>query len=66
MVTEHGTLAVQLPPDVQPGRYQVAFVIGEAVPEPERPPLELPVINAGAWPEGLSLRREDIYGDDGR
>lgn len=25
-----------------------------------------PVISVGAWPEGLSLRREDLYGDDGR
>jgi hypothetical protein len=26
----------------------------------------LPVLDLGPWPEGLSLRREDIYGDDGR
>jgi len=25
-----------------------------------------PVIDVGPWPEDLSLRREDIYGDDGR
>ncbi len=26
----------------------------------------LPVHDLGPWPEGLSLRREDTYGDDGR
>jgi hypothetical protein len=26
----------------------------------------LPVISVGKWPEGLSRRREDLYGDDGR
>ncbi len=27
---------------------------------------DLPVHDLGPWPEGLSLRREDLYGDDGR
>lgn len=26
----------------------------------------LPTLDLGPWPEGLSLRREDMYGDDGR
>ena len=26
----------------------------------------LPTIDLGPWPEGVSLRREDLYGDDGR
>jgi len=28
--------------------------------------LDFPVISVGQWPEGLSLRREVMYGDDGR
>ena len=28
--------------------------------------LDFPVISVGRWPEDLSLRREDMYGDDGR
>ena len=28
--------------------------------------LDFPVDNPGPWPEELSLRREDMYGDDGR
>ena len=27
---------------------------------------DLPRHDLGPWPDGLSLRREDIYGDDGR
>ena len=43
------------------------------IPEPPQPPTstdpvldDLPVRDLGPWPEGLSLRREDMYGDDGR
>ncbi len=28
--------------------------------------LDFPVDDLGPWPEGLSLSREDMYGDDGR
>ncbi len=31
-----------------------------------RQPLDFPVDHVGQWPEDLSLRREDLYGDDGR
>ena len=27
---------------------------------------DFPVDDLGIWPEGLSLSREDMYGDDGR
>lgn len=27
---------------------------------------DFPVDDLGSWPEGFTLRREDIYGDDGR
>ena len=29
-------------------------------------PDDLPRHDLGPWPMGLSLRREDVYGDDGR
>jgi hypothetical protein len=32
----------------------------------ERPPLDLPVVDVGPWPENLALRREEMYGDDER
>ncbi len=28
--------------------------------------LDFPVDDLGVWPEGLSLSREDMYGDNGR
>ena len=28
--------------------------------------LDFPVDDLGPWPDGYSLRREDMYGDDGR
>jgi hypothetical protein len=31
-----------------------------------RQSLDFPVDDLGVWPEGLSLSREDMYGDDGR
>ena len=34
--------------------------------EHPRPPLDFPVDDYGPWPERLSLRREDLYDDDGR
>ena len=32
----------------------------------EQEPLNFPTISVGKWPEDLSLRRDDMYGDDGR
>ena len=29
-------------------------------------PLAFPVVSVGEWPADLSLRREDLYGDNGR
>jgi hypothetical protein len=34
--------------------------------QPKRLSEQLLVFNVGAWPEGMTLRREDEYGDDGR
>lgn len=33
---------------------------------PSRPLWDFPVDQVGPWPKDLSLRREDLYGDDGR
>ena len=65
-VTEDGTLSARMPPDIRPGRHQVVVVIEDAVVQPgERPLLDLPLYDSGPWPEGLSLRREDMYDDWG-
>ena len=66
-VTEDGTLSVQMPPDIAPGRHRVVVVIDETEGRAgERPALDFPVHDSGPWPEGLSLRREDMYDDWGR
>lgn len=72
IVTGDGKVTLQLPPDIPAGKHEFLVVINEK-PLPEkpqtnekRPPLNFPVDNYGPWPENLSLRREDMYGDWGR
>jgi hypothetical protein len=62
-----GNLHLEVPTDLVSGRHRVIVVIDEAIePEPERPPLDLPLLPVTTWPENLSLRREDMYDDWGR
>lgn len=66
-VTQDGQLTLALHLNVPPGQYRVLVVLEEPAPvSTQRPPLNLPVVDVGTWPEDLSLRREDMYGDDGR
>lgn len=58
------------PADVPPGEHEVIL---ELLPPVTRQKAtrafnvaNLPMIDLGAWPDGVSLRREDLYGDDGR
>ncbi len=53
-----------------PGEYEATITVHDR-PARQLPTLPfdvdaLPVHDFGPWPEGLSLRREDMYGDDGR
>jgi hypothetical protein len=66
-VTRDGTLTARVPPDVPPGEHRVVLALedGPAAGD-QRPPLDFPVDDWGAWPEGLSLRRKDLYGDWGQ
>ena len=68
MITAEGILTVQVPPEIAPGTHQVVLVIDEAPQPPPGPrPLEdFPMWDCGPWPADLSLRREDMYDDDGR
>jgi hypothetical protein len=56
------------PADLPPGEHEAVITIVS----PRQPAIgpfnidDLPSHDLGPWPEGLSLRREDIYGDDGR
>jgi hypothetical protein len=61
-------LAIQLPDQVTPGRHRVILHVhdGQGTSQPTDIVASLPRLDLGAWPAGLSLRREDVYGDDGR
>lgn len=59
------------PPDVPPGEHEatIAVVAAPKGRTTKKKPFnvdDLPVVDLGPWPEGLSLRREDLYDDDGR
>ena len=68
VIGEDRKLTVQLPPDVTPGSHRVVVVIEEAPAAPARPAImaDWPVHAADLIPSDFSLRREDMYGDDGR
>jgi len=64
------TITGVAPADVPPGEHEVTITL---IPPPSRKPTrrpftvkDLPSHDLGPWPEGLSLRREDIYDEDGR
>ena len=64
-VEQDGTMQVQSPVDLPPGTHAAVLVVDQ--PSPARPPKPpFPVIDVGPWPSDLSLRRKDMYGDDGR
>ncbi len=66
-VTPDGTLTVHLPPDIPPGKHRIVLAIDEPpVTKSPRAPLNLPIHDSGPWPKRISLRREELYGDDGR
>jgi hypothetical protein len=62
--------AISAATELPPGEYEAALTVHDR-PARQLPTLpfdvnDLPVHDLGPWPEGLSLRREDLYGDDGR
>jgi hypothetical protein len=58
------------PVEVPAGEHEVTITLTERPGQGQatRPlgPRDLPRHDLGPWPAGLSLRREDIYRDDGR
>ena len=64
------TITGVAPPEVPPGEHEISIIV---MPPPARQPPkkpfdidDLPSHDLGPWPKGLSLRREDIYDEDGR
>jgi hypothetical protein len=62
-IAPDGTVTGKAPPAAA-GAHEVV-VPQQADPDARRR-IELPLDDCGAWPEHLSLRREDLYRDDGR
>ncbi len=65
-VDEQGKATVQLPAGLAPGPYRAVVVIETRVAEPARARLTFSAHDVGPWPEGFTVRRQEIYGDDGR
>ena len=63
-----GRLTLQLPPDVPRGKRRIVLMVEERPEERSAATLsaDLPVVDFGPWPEGLSLRREVLYDERGR
>ncbi len=67
VVTEQGKGFVELPPDIEPGEHKAVLTLeSNGRLEAQQAELEFLVLDLGPWPEGLSLRREDMYDDWGR
>ena len=66
-VTPKGELMARVPRDILPGRHSVILILTGIESEAQRRHRgSFPVDHVGRWPIGLSLRREDLYGDNGR
>ena len=63
-VAEDGSISGRAPRELPPGDYQAPITLPE--PKPRRRRLDLPLHDCGIWDDSVSLRREDIYGPDGR
>ena len=68
IVGDDRKLTVQLPPDVAPGPHQVVVVVDG--PPSQRPHswtmADWPMHDATLVNPHFSMRREELYGDDGR
>ena len=69
-ITEDHRISGVAPAGVPAGEHEIAITVGAPLARQEpTPPFDvddLPRRDLGPWPEGLSLSREDLYGDDGR
>lgn len=67
IVTPDGSLSVRVPSDIPAGEHRVVVVIDEQlIARGEQSLTPFPILDLGPWPKDLSLRREDMYGPDGR
>lgn len=64
-VREDGTIEGNVSGQLPPGEHEVVITIAERRPTPEFKWEDFPVHDL-PWDDSVSLRREDMYGDDGR
>jgi hypothetical protein len=67
-VSDDRTVTLQLPPEVSPGPHKLVVVIEGPLVEPSRAWTvdDFPTHDAALTNPSFSMRREDLYGDDGR
>ena len=66
-IDEARRASLQFPPDIAPGEHRIVIVVEEDQSRASLDPLQdLPTVRAAEWLAGVSLRREDMYGDDER
>jgi hypothetical protein len=64
-VDADGTISGKAPQGVPPGEYEAPIDVADREPRRTRKRLDLP-LHHEHWDDSVSLRREDIYGDDAR
>jgi len=66
-VKSNGELLARVPQDVLPGTHTVILVLTDLESDSRKKrSFVFPVDHVGKWPSRLSLRRKDIYADNGR
>ncbi len=72
IVTRDGRVEIdlKLSMDVPPGRHRAVVVLDErpasSVSQVKVSLTDFPIHDLGPWPENMSLRRTDLYGEDER
>lgn len=70
IVAPDGTISGRVPGQVPAGEHEARITVADQparqLPSEPFDVNDLPAHDLGPWPEGLSLRREDLYGDEGR
>lgn len=70
-VGSDGTVTLQAPAGLALAECEVVLLVADSDEDDLRLAaldelLALPTLDLGPWPAGLSLRREDLYGEQGR
>ena len=69
IVTDDGTISGRAPPgQVPPGEHEAAITVAATPKPPKGKPftMESLKIHDVPWDDSISLRREDLYDDEGR